>query len=223
MQETQTLEKIESLNIEPRPLVICDVDEVVVQFVAAFERHLMHRGFWLDVQNFALFGNVRRRADGTLVDDAEVRDLVRAFFAAEAGRLDLVPGAVETLDVLRRSAQIVLLTNIPDNYLEARLSNLRGHGLHDPVVANQGPKGPAVAALCARLNAPVFFIDDSPSNIRSVISEAPHCHVIHFMADERYLKIAEPIEGIRLKTGHWSEAQSYIQEMIAVEFASPPE
>lgn len=214
--------RIESLKLSHRPLVICDVDEVVLQFVAAFERHLVGRGFWLDARSFALFGNIRRRADGAEVDDAEVGELLRAFFAAETGRMDLVPGALDALGALSEIAQIVLLTNIPAAYLKARLDNLKAHGVPFPVIANEGPKGPAVARLCESVAAPVFFLDDSPSNIRSVVREAPHAHVIHFMSDARYLRLAEPMPGVRLKTGHWSEAQSFIEATIGREFEPPP-
>ena len=218
MMNTHTHIEIKSLNIEPRPLIICDVDEVVVQFVAAFERYLADHGLRLDARSFTLFGNVKRSADNAQIEDAEVADHVRTFFAAEASRLDLVPGALEALNALRESAQIVLLTNIPNDYLEARLSNLRGHGLHDPVVTNQGPKGPAVASLAAAAAAPVLFLDDSPNNIRSVAREAPHVHIIHFMADRRYLRLAEPIEGVGLLTSDWAEAKSFVEATIAAEF-----
>lgn len=212
---------IESLDLDPRPLVICDVDEVILQFVATFERHIGGHGFRLDPQSFALFGNIKRVDDGSVADDEAVGDLLRGFFAAESGRMDLVPGAPEALRALSERAQIVLLTNIHAAYFKARLENLRAHGVPYPVVANEGPKGPAVAGICASVLAPVFFIDDSPSNIRSVAREAPHAHIIHFMSDIRYLRLAEPIEGVRLRTGRWDEAQSFIETVIARELEPP--
>jgi len=218
---TQTHIEIGSLKLEPRPLIICDVDEVVLQFVAAFERHIVRHGFRLDARSFALFGNIRRNADDSEADDAEVGDLLRSFFAAETGRMDLVPGALNALRALGELAQIVLLTNIHATYFQARLDNLRAHGLTYPVLANEGPKGPAVASLSAPVAAPVFFLDDSPSNIRSVASEAPHAHIIHFMADDRYLRLAEPMQGVRLRTGQWDEVQGFIEATIAAEFEPP--
>ncbi|MDP2618909.1 MAG: hypothetical protein Q8P46_01825 [Hyphomicrobiales bacterium] len=209
---------VDSLELDPRPLVICDVDEVVLQFVAAFERHIVRHGFRLDPRSFALFGNIKRGGDDSVADDAEVGNLLRSFFAAETSRMDLVPGALDALRALSERAQIVLLTNIHATHFKARLENLRAHGILYPVVANEGPKGPAVASICTLLAAPVFFIDDSPSNIRSVVREAPHAHVIHFMSDSRYLQLAEPIEGVRLRTGQWDEAQSFIETVIAREF-----
>jgi len=215
---THTQVEIESLELDARPLIICDVDEVVLQFVAAFERHIVRQGFRLDARSFALFGNIKRCADDSAADDDEVGDLLRAFFATETDRMDLVPGALDALAALSALAQIVFLTNIHAPYFQARLDNLQAHGLSYPVLPNEGPKGPAVKRLSAGVTAPVFFLDDSPSNIRSVLSEAPHAHVIHFMADDRYLRLAEPMEGVRLKTGQWDEAQRFIEATIAASF-----
>ena len=215
---TQTHIEIASLELKPRPLIICDVDEVVLQFVVAFERYIVRHGFRLDARSFALFGNITRSADESKAGDAEVGDLLHAFFAAETGSMDLVPGALDALSALSELAQIVLMTNIHAAYFQARLDNLLAHGLTYPVLANEGPKGPAVASLSARVTAPVFFVDDSPSNIRSVVREAPRAHIIHFMADTRYLRLAEPMQGVSLKTGQWEEARSFIEATIADSF-----
>jgi hypothetical protein len=38
------------------------------------------------------------------------------------------------------------------------------------------------------------------------------------MADTRYLRLAEPMQGVSLKTGQWEEARSFIEATIADSF-----
>ena len=62
MAETTRLQ-IAGLRLGGRPLVICDVDEVVVHFTRELEDHLDTHGLYLSPQSFALNGNVRRKFD----------------------------------------------------------------------------------------------------------------------------------------------------------------
>ena len=57
---------------------------------------------------------------------------------------------------------VVVLSNISPAQAPARLRNLTAHGLDVPLLANSGPKGPAVKALAKRAGGPVFFVDDIP-------------------------------------------------------------
>ena len=55
-----TANQIAGLHLRPeRPLVICDVDEVVVHFTRDFEDFLARRGLWLDTSIMLFSGNVR--------------------------------------------------------------------------------------------------------------------------------------------------------------------
>lgn len=207
--------QLRQLSIHNRPLIICDVDEVILQFIPAFERYLAARDRYLDKCSFALNGNIRRFDDRAPVAQKEVGELLFSFFETETHRLDLVPGALEALQTLAESAQIVLLSNIYGAFRQARIDNLKGHGLSYPVITNEGPKGPAVVHLASRTQAPVFFLDDTPTNIHSVLKALPGSHVIHFIADARFAELVEPIAGVRLKTSHWPEAHAYIGMAIA--------
>lgn len=209
-----TLAQIDALDLAARPLVVCDVDEVVVRFVAAFEAHLHRHDHWLDARSFALTGNIRRRADNVAVDADTVHGFLRDFFDTRTAHLDPVPGAPEALGRLAGAAQIVMLTNIPHGYRAERMANLARHGLTHPVVTNEGAKGPAVALLAERTAGPLFFLDDSPMNIRSVLREVPRARVIHFLADPRLAALAEEVEGTHLRTGAWDEARAFIEAAL---------
>lgn len=211
----QTLAEIEGLRLDDGPLVVCDVDEVVLSFVGGFERHIERNGHFLDPKSYALAGNVKRGSDASALSRAEVEALLEEFFVRDAGRLDLVPGAVESLAALARQAQIVLLTNIPAAYRDQRHANLRGHGLDYPIVVNEGPKGPAVAYLAARVKEPLFFLDDAPENLRSVASDVPHARLIHFIADARFEALCEEVEEVHFRTRFWEKAQRFVEDGLA--------
>ena len=53
--------QLATLRFTGRPLVICDVDEVIVHFTRDFEDYIGLHGLWLDTSSFALNGNVRYR------------------------------------------------------------------------------------------------------------------------------------------------------------------
>lgn len=214
MLDPDTARQIADLRLSDRPLIICDVDEVVLVFVAAFERYLAAQGFRLDAVSYGLTGNIRRLIDGTAANQTEVGRLLFGFFAQETANQIPVPGAVEALNGLAARADIVMLTNLPASYRDVRSATLSRHGLEFPVVANSGPKGPAFAEIARGAPAPVFFLDDSPSNLTSVIASPVDAHVIHFVADRRFFDIADDIVGTHLKSNSWDEARQYIETTI---------
>lgn len=217
MPQAFTRAQIEELEIDrSRPLVICDVDEVVVHFIQGFEAHLEAKGFSLEFDSFALNGNVRHRHSGQSLPGEAVSAQVMEFFASSTRHQKLIPGAVEALNALSDHAEIVMLTNLPGEFRQERIENLMGHGLHHPVVVNAGPKGPAVRLLTQTHAAPVVFIDDSPSYLESVYEHNPDCRLIHFLQDERLMKVAEPMPWLSLRTANWPEAHAHVMELIGV-------
>lgn len=211
----QTRAEIEDLRLDNGPLVVCDVDEVVLSFVGGFERHIERQGHFLDPKSYALAGNVKRRTDASALTRAEVEALLEEFFTHDAGRLDLVPGAVESLAALSRRAQVVLLTNIPLAYRDQRHANLRGHGLDYPIIVNEGPKGPAMSRLAEKVKEPLFFLDDAPENLRSVASDVPQAHLIHFIADARFEALCEEVDEVHFRTRFWEKAREWIESGIS--------
>jgi len=212
MLDEETRRKIDALALDAtRPAVICDVDEVVLQFLARLEVHLAAHGCWLDRSSYALNGNIRRHGSGEPVTTDEVGTLLFGFFDTHTETLDPIEGAIEGLAALSGDADIVLLTNLPHRYGDARVRNLVSHGVMYPVVANNGPKGPAVDLILEAHEAPAVFLDDSPKNLESVISHRPDVASIHFIADEGFARVTPKVEGIAFRTGTWPEAVSFIK------------
>lgn len=197
-----------------RPLVICDVDEVVVHFTRAFEDYLARREMWLDTSSFALNGNIRHRANGGNVAAETISEMIDDFFHQHTAELDAIDGAIAALHDLAGQSSVVMLTNLPHHARDKRIDNLRKHGLDFPVVTNSGPKGPAIRHLADQTKETVVFVDDSPGFIASARQHAPEVHLIHFLHDERFAKHLEHFDFVSLRTGSWDVALPHIKALI---------
>jgi hypothetical protein len=211
-----TREQIEALDIDPRkPLLISDVDEVVLHFTRDFEDYLHSQGLWLSTKSFELRGNISPLAGGDPLPDRENFRLVETFFADRTEWMQPIEGAIESVLSLAEDAQVVFLTNLPHTAGDKRRRNLQNHGLPFPVVTNAGPKGPAIAFLAEKTKAPVVFVDDSPSYIASAREHAPHISLVHFMQDERFARHISPFPWLSLYTATWAEAHPHIAAIFA--------
>ncbi len=205
---------VERLRLDPaRPLIICDADEVLVQFVAGLERFLERNACYLDLTSFRIHGNVKHKASGEPVADEAVSDLLKAFFASETRHLDAVPGAARALEDLGARAQIVILSNLPETSREARIENLADHGIRYPVVAGKGPKGEIVKRMVAP-DQRVVFVDDLPPHLSSVAAETPHVRRLHFIADRRLAKLMPASPDAHRRIDDWPTAAQWIASVI---------
>jgi hypothetical protein len=211
-----TLVQIANLQLRPtRPLVICDVDEVVVHFTRDFEDFLGGLGLVLDTSRMLFSGNIREQKSQEFLDAEEGEKVVGQFFAERTLEMQTIDGAVEALRNIGKSADVVMLSNLPHEAGDDRRANLAGHGLNFPVVTNSGPKGPAIQKIASQVSAPVVFIDDSPSFITSAFHHAPDVHLIHFLHDERYARLVAPLDFVSLRTDTWDEVHPHVLELIA--------
>ena len=211
-----TLAQIANLQLRPtRPLVICDVDEVVVHFTRDFEDFLGGLGLVLDTSRMLFSGNIREQKSQEFLDAEEGEKIVGQFFAERTLEMQTIDGAVEALRNIGKSADVVMLSNLPHEAGDDRRANLAGHGLNFPVVTNSGPKGPAIQKIASQVSAPVVFIDDSPGFITSAFHHAPDVHLIHFLHDERYARLVAPLDFVSLRTDTWDEVHPHVLELIA--------
>ena len=212
-----TLRHIEGVTIDPgRPLVICDVDEVIVHFIKGLEAFLDKRDLWLHPQSFALNGNIKYKESDRAISTGQLSECLNDFFEHSVRRLQPIEGAVDALSALQSHAQVVALTNLPERFHADRTANLAGFGLDVPVVTNQGPKGPAVNALLKDHRAPAVFIDDIPNYLSSVNEHCPDVHLIHFMQDERFGRYVAPLAYVSLRTDRWKVAHDHILKLFQV-------
>ncbi len=206
--------QLATLSFTGRPLVICDVDEVIVHFTRDFESYIGEEDLWLDTSSFALNGNIKCRRTGDPAPDDRVMDLINRFFEERTRHMQPIDGAIESLLHIGDVADVVLLTNLPHSAGDHRRANLAGHGLPFPVITNSGPKGPAINHLVSQTGKPAVFIDDSPHFIASAQEHAPDVHLIHFLHDERFARHIAPLDYVSLRTDRWDEAKPHILDLI---------
>ncbi|NLH80497.1 MAG: hypothetical protein GX458_06605 [Phyllobacteriaceae bacterium] len=199
-----------------RPLLVVDVDEVVLRFVAPFSAFLETRGFRLHPRSYALGGNVTRAGGDQAVAGDVVQRLIGDFFFAAVDDQPAVADAIAVLERLRAVADPVLLTNVPAAQAERRAAHLGRLGLTAPMIANAGAKGPAVARLAAGARAvggvdlPVIFVDDGPTQLASARGAVGDLRLVQFVADPVWFALAPEIPGIWLRTRLWTEVEAAI-------------
>jgi hypothetical protein len=215
MISDETTAQLAELQIAAnRPLLICDVDEVIVHFTRDLETYLEAQELKLHASSLALAGNIRRIADNAPISTEAVANLIDQFFADRTLHMEPIQDAVEALHAIAQQATVIMLTNLPHFARSDRLANLASHGLEFPVITNSGPKGPAILDLASRTTKPVVFVDDSAGFIQSAYDHAPHIHLVHFLQDERFAVHTPHFDFVSLRTDAWSKALPHILELL---------
>jgi hypothetical protein len=211
-----TLQQITRLRLDKaRPLLLCDVDEVVVHFLKGLESWLDRNGLWLDPASFALNGNIKHKHDNQPLEEGKVGPAIMSFFEEFTQSLDAIEGAVPALNALAEHGDIVMLSNLPSQFKQDRITNLASHGLTFPLVTNSGPKGPAVAAIAAQHVGPVVFIDDHTGYLKSAFDHLPATNLVHFMQDERFGRHVNHEDYIHYRTDNWTDAHRHIEAVFS--------
>lgn len=207
----RVLGQIGALPPSDRPLIVCDVDEVILHMADHFTEFLGAKSLTFLSGGYRFTGNIAPIGSDTPITREAVRQLVDSFFDEESHRQRMVEGADKALRELQVDWDIVLLTNLPGAHNKpVREKLLQGFGIPYPVVTNSGPKGGAVAALAAGRPAPLVFIDDSPTNHVSVNASLPSAVQIQFVADEAFRSAVKPSDHIDLLTGDWNRTRDFI-------------
>jgi FMN phosphatase YigB (HAD superfamily) len=201
-----------------RPLLITDCDEVLLHMVR-------HFAAWLEEKHDIAFRPVggefrdalRHRRDDALVDNDRVWPLLDSFFATEMARQTLVPHAAAALARIAESADIVILTNLPDHCLAGRVRQLQAVGIDHPVVCNgHGPKGAGVAALAAERGASVtVFVDDLAWHHAAVAAAAPQVFRLHMIAEPTIAAEVPAAPKAHARIDDWAIAADWILDRFS--------
>jgi FMN phosphatase YigB (HAD superfamily) len=211
----EVLSQIRALPVSERPLVICDIDEVILHLTTHLEDYLHARELMFLKHGYRFTGNIAHNKDKTAISAEEVRRHLLTFFDEVSHAQEMVPGANTALGELSENWDIVLLTNLPGGQNKPKREKLLAElGIPFPVLTNSGPKGGAVSALAAGRPNPVIFIDDSPTNHTSVKASLPSAVQIQFIADPRFRETVEQEDHIDLLTGDWQETAAYIGRIL---------
>ncbi|MDX3929048.1 MAG: hypothetical protein QHC90_25010 [Shinella sp.] len=208
MQATVPLDHV---ALGDRPLIVCDIDEVALEFLTPFRNFLLSRGHDLLPRSFRLHGNIVTLPDGGVTADDLVAILLEDFFATQEDWQGAAELAVDTLTALGREADVVFLTAMPPRHEAARRRLLDRLGLPFPMVATEDAKGPVVRALHRQRPLPAVFIDDISRNLQSVRDHAPETLLVHLMANAQFrAMMPDPGDGILKATG-WADAAEHIR------------
>ena len=197
-----------------RPLVVVDVDEVLVSLAAHLEEFVARQDYALRLTGYKLDGALKR-PDGSTASDEEFRSLFTQFFETQTVNQRIYPHATRVLNAISAHAQVVILTNVPPYAEAARVENLRGHGLDFPVVVNEGGKGRALDLLSQRAGSPVVFIDDAPGQIASAARHAPDVVRIHHVGDDNLRGLLDPVPEAHHAPTDWLEIEAILLELFA--------
>jgi hypothetical protein len=205
-----------------RPLLITDCDEVLLHMVTHFAE-------WLDEAHdlaFDLkapgFREALRDRSGAAVPADRVWPLLDQFFTGQMHRQNIVPGAAEALARIGEQADIVILTNIGDEYEAGRVEQLERFAIRHRVLCNRGGKGPPVAELVARMQpSAIVFVDDLAVHHESVAKHAPQVWRLHMIAEPLLAAHTPAAEHAHARIDDWAEAVEWVESRLAAGSAAP--
>jgi hypothetical protein len=198
-----------------RPLLISDCDDVLLHFAPHFAEWLEEaQGLVFDLDRPGFAGALRNAA-GEEVPRERVWPLLDLFFEREMHRQAIVPGALDALRAIGAAADIVILTNIGDQYRANRIAQLEAFDIHHRVLCNQGGKGRPVAELVAEMKpAATVFVDDLDVHHESVAKHAPEVWRLHMIAEPRRAALAPPAAHAHARIDDWAAALPWIMARL---------
>jgi hypothetical protein len=215
-EDPETARQIAELARDTRPLLVLDVDEVVLEFLRPFIGFLGSRQLKFDTHLFRLHGNISDAATGAVVDNDRVSALLEEFFALQADWQVAADGAAAVIAGLARDAEIVMLTAMPHRYRTIRRAHLDALGFRYPLLTTETAKGPALRQLRGAHPRPVAFVDDIPHNLVSVRAAVTDAHLFHLMAHAEMRRLMPPLpDGIEI-ADNWADAGPKIARALGL-------
>lgn len=168
-----------------RPLIISDCDEVLLHMVAHFRDWLGEsQGVTFKMEGNNFVNAMRWNSTGEAVEERDIWRLLGGFFDTEMDRQLPIEGAIAGINAIGEHADVVILTNLTDERQERRTRQLADHGIHARVFTNQGPKGPALAAILEEYRpSRAIFIDDLPQHHKSAADTVPDVLRLHLCGE----------------------------------------
>lgn len=199
-----------------RPLLITDCDEVLLHMMTHFADFLDERhdlDFHIDEPDYSRA--VRSRETGEPIPQDQIWPLLDTFFDTEMHRQNIVPGAVAALQRVGEVADIVVLTNLGNEYHANRVEQLERFDIRHEVLCNQGGKGRPVRELVDRMQPSVaVFVDDFEIHHDSVAELVPEVWRLHMIAEPKMAERRAPARHAHARIDAWDEALPWILDKL---------
>ena len=171
-----------------KPLLVCDADEVIFDFMTSFESYLNNQNLFFSWKSYALEGNILDKNKKEIHKDF-IKEIINDFFKSNTATMNLMNGAKKSIKKLSSTFNIIVLSNIPYDFYDARLKALKKNNLDFPFYANKGPKGIAMKKIALEFKNNIWFIDDSPFQIKSVQLAEKRIKTILFVGNSKLEKL----------------------------------
>ena len=214
--DPETARQIALLAQDDRPLLVLDVDDVLIEFLVPLPKFLKTQGFELRLENWRMTGNIYDLATGIVADQTRVSTLIDGFYAAQADWQTEVDGALSTLASLSHSVEIVMLTAMPHRHHAVRRGHLDRLGFCYPLITTEMPKGPAISRLRGASGRRGAFVDDQPRNLASALDHVSDLHAFHLMADNSARRLLPPLPAQATVLEDWNDAATTIASALGV-------
>lgn len=195
-------------------LLVLDVDEVVLHFIAPFQALLAEHGAKLHFESFRLTGNVRSIATGEALSGHALDGVTAQLYAEQETRQAIVDGVQPALERLSEVADIVFLTAMTPSYYPQRRQLLDRGGLRYPMIATERSKGGVLAELVANRSGPVVFVDDLPPNLHGVRRSVPQAHLVQLMADQSFRSYLPELPVGAHSAVDWRDAEPLLRGLL---------
>jgi FMN phosphatase YigB (HAD superfamily) len=200
-----------------RPLLITDCDEVLLHMMAHFADwlHEQREDYVFRIEEPDYSRAVRSRATGQPIPQEEIWPLLDTFFDTEMHRQNIVPGASEALARIAEMADVVVLTNLGNEYHANRVEQLQRFDIRHEVLCNHGGKGKPVRELVDRMQpSATVFVDDFAIHHESVAELAPEVWRLHMIAEPRMATVRPHAPHAHARIDHWNEALPWIIDKL---------
>ncbi|RCL83483.1 MAG: hypothetical protein DBW65_01885 [Alphaproteobacteria bacterium] len=196
------------------PLLICDADEVIFNFMDSFDEFLNVNNMYFSYETFKLNGNILQKKNNIPISSNEVPKIITNFFEHYTMKMPFIKNAKEVLKELSYRINIIILSNIPKASSLNRINYLKQNDMHYTFICNEGPKNIKCMELEKLTNKNIFFIDDLPSQIASVSNSCKNIITIHFLQNKKLIKIIPEVKDCNYKVNNWNDVKKIILKNI---------
>lgn len=215
-EDPETARQIAELARDTRPLLVLDVDEVLLEFMVPFMRFLDAQGLVFLAKSFRLTGNIVDQKTQVPLEQAAVSALLDGFFHAQREWQTAAMGAAEAVAELAGHAEVVMLTAMPHRHRDVRRLHLDELGFPYPLLTTEAAKGPALSQLRGESGRQVAFVDDIPHNLVSVRDAVVDAHLFNLMSYREMRLLLPPMPDGIVIADDWAEAAPKIAAALGL-------